>query len=158
MIGAMTTSNTGIVAAPFPAPSKTIVSEKLGVEVTGITFNDKYLVTISQNGRINHWSQVPLTHISEADIASINMTTNLDESTPDSSLLPHYNLTASTLFGGTKPDLELLGHTFANTLATTLLMRGGEQTRTLVVGLGLTDAKVEKENFDELLGLCMSVI
>lgn len=42
---------------PFPAKSKQAVGTVGGVqtEATAMSFNDKYLVTISQGGRLSQW-------------------------------------------------------------------------------------------------------
>lgn len=45
---------------PFPAATKQVAGMIDGVDtdVTCINFNDKILVTISQNGRLGHWVRI----------------------------------------------------------------------------------------------------
>ncbi|KAF4556652.1 Hypothetical protein D9617_1g085300 [Elsinoe fawcettii] len=148
------------VETPYPARSRTATSDigKIATTVTSISFTDKILVTVSQAGRINHWVHVPLARGAASEMLSLSQPPTYSGEGPDSSLLPMNELTATTVLGGTKEEFQLVGQTLATTVASAVLMRNGEERRTLVLGLGLVKADVDKTEFDGLVGLCLDVV
>jgi proteasome assembly chaperone 3 len=152
-----TTTQPNLTPSTFPAPSKTRSSNFANVQtqVTALNFSDKLVLTITQSGRLNHWVHVPLSGGRPLDNGFLNPSSETDV---DASLLPFAHLTATTVFGGTRGEFEVLGQTLATTVATALLMRNPDEQRTVVVGLGLERADQGKQAFDELVGLCLECL
>lgn len=98
------------------------------------------------------------------DIASTDtsMTSNsyLDrnEDDPSSDLLPMHHLTATTILGGTVPELDILGQTLATQIASAIKTRDERETRIVVLGMGLNKKMVSRQDFNELVGLVLEVI
>jgi proteasome assembly chaperone 3 len=67
--------------------------------------------------------------------------------------MPH--LTAVSLLGGTIPERETIGQLLAAQIGSLLIAKRPQETRTLVVGLGLQKATIPKEEFRELVGLAL---
>lgn len=132
---------------PFPAPSKLANGTVNGVptQVSCTNFADKILLTISQEGRLSQWVQVPLAAPSPALV---------DMATPRAELsaLPSLHLTPKTLLGGGGQDRETLGQLYAAQIASHLALRNPDDRRTLVVGLGITkfDDQSREAFFDVL--------
>ncbi|GAM83754.1 hypothetical protein ANO11243_017440 [Dothideomycetidae sp. 11243] len=149
-----------VTAAAFPAQSHSAEASIQGIhtDVTCVSFSDKICITLSQAGRINHWVHVPLARPAPSDLLSLHQPPAYSEDGPDSSLLPFNRLTATTVLGGTKPEYDLAGQTLATTIASAILMKNGEEQRTLVMGLGLAKAEIGREAFDGLVGLCLDVL
>jgi len=160
MADTMTSQASGAEFSSYPAPSQSVSATITGIPttVTRIYFSDKILVTVSQAGRLNHWVHVPLLNQAPSDSSYLNASVDLDEQRPDSTLLPLTNLTATTVLGGTKPEFEVLGQTLATTIASAMLMRTPEESRMLVLGVGLERADAGREGFEGLVGLCLAVI
>lgn len=153
-------SNAGPIPSPFPARSRTTSSTiaSIPTTVTSVSFTDKILLTVSQAGRINHWVHVPLARGAASEMLSLSQPPTYSGEGPDSSLLPLNQLTATTVLGGTKEEFEIMGQTLATTVASAVLMRNGEEQRTIVLGLGLVKADLGREEFDGLVGLCLDVV
>ncbi|TKX27698.1 hypothetical protein C1H76_0125 [Elsinoe australis] len=153
-------SNAGPIPSPFPARSRTTSSTiaSIPTTVTSVLFTDKILLTVSQAGRINHWVHVPLARGAASEMLSLSQPPTYSGEGPDSSLLPLNQLTATTVLGGTKEEFEIMGQTLATTVASAVLMRNGEEQRTIVLGLGLVKADLGREEFDGLVGLCLDVV
>jgi proteasome assembly chaperone 3 len=81
-----------------------------------------------------------------------------DDDDPNSDLLPMHHLTATTILGGTVPELEVLGQTLATQVASAIKTRNERETRMVVVGMGLDRSMVTREEFSELIGLVLEVI
>jgi proteasome assembly chaperone 3 len=81
-----------------------------------------------------------------------------DEDEPASDLLPMHHLTATTILGGTVPELEILGQTLATQIASAIKTRDERETRIVVLGMGLDKGMVHREEFSELIGLVLEVI
>jgi len=160
MADLMTSQASGAELSSYPAATQTVSATIAGVEttVTRIYFSDKILVTVCQAGRLNHWVHVPLLNQAPSDSSYLNASVDLDEQRPDSTLLPLANLTATTVLGGTKPEFEVLGQTLATTLASAILMRTPEESRMLVLGVGLDRADTGRDGFEGLVGLCLDAI
>jgi proteasome assembly chaperone 3 len=81
-----------------------------------------------------------------------------DDDDPNSDLLPMHHLTATTILGGTVPELEVLGQTLATQIASAIKTRDERETRMVVVGMGLDKGMVARMEFSELVGLVLGVI
>jgi proteasome assembly chaperone 3 len=81
-----------------------------------------------------------------------------DEEDPNSDLLPMHHLTATTILGGTMPELDVLGQTLATQVASAIKTRDDRETRTVVLGMGLDKSMAGREGFSELVGLVLGVI
>jgi proteasome assembly chaperone 3 len=73
-------------------------------------------------------------------------------------MLPLEHLTPKTLLGAGGDERETLGHLYASQLATVIATRNPEETRTVVVGLGLQKVDKQRESFFDLLELLQKVI
>lgn len=148
------------VSASFPAHTRSTSASvgSIPTTVTRISFADKILFTVSQAGRLNHWLHVPLLNAAPPDSALLNVSNEMDEGAPDSTLLPFSHLTATTVLGGTKPEYEILGQTLATTIASAILMRRPDEQRMLVLAIGLENADLARDGFEALVGLCLDVL
>jgi proteasome assembly chaperone 3 len=73
-------------------------------------------------------------------------------------MLPLGHLTPKTLIGGGGEQRETLGHLYASQIASIIATRNPEETRTVVVGLGLLKVDMEREAFFDMLELLQKVI
>ncbi|KAH0543374.1 hypothetical protein FGG08_002330 [Glutinoglossum americanum] len=72
----------------------------------------------------------------------------------DDSLLPMTHLTATTVLGGTgSSEREILGQLYATQIASAIALRNPEETRMLVLGLGLQKVDIERETFFDMMDL-----
>ena len=78
--------------------------------------------------------------------------------TSDDAFLPLPGLTASTLLGGASSDREMAGQLYASQLASLIASRSPEESRTVLVGLGLNKAEVNRTQFFDLLELATRCI
>lgn len=81
-----------------------------------------------------------------------------EDDDPVSDLLPMHHLTATTILGGTIPELEILGQTLATQIASAIKTRDERETRTVVLGMGLDKTMAQRNEFSELIGLVLEVI
>ncbi|EEU44385.1 uncharacterized protein NECHADRAFT_84869 [Fusarium vanettenii 77-13-4] len=137
----------------FPSRSREASGLVNGVatEVTSTNFSDKILLTISQEGRLSQWIQVPLTG-SSAGVVEMTLPSM------NKGLLPSTHLTPTTLLGGGGEERETLGQLYAAQLASHLSLRSPDDRRILVVGLGLAKTDLEREAFFDLLELAQKVL
>ncbi|KAI8659631.1 hypothetical protein LRP88_06200 [Fusarium phalaenopsidis] len=137
----------------FPSRSREASGLVNGVatEVTSTNFSDKILLTISQDGRLSQWIQVPLTG-SSAGVVEMTLPSM------NKGLLPSTHLTPTTLLGGGGEERETLGQLYAAQLASHLSLRSPDDRRILVVGLGLAKTDLEREAFFDLLELAQKVL
>ncbi|KAL1607234.1 hypothetical protein SLS59_002196 [Nothophoma quercina] len=147
-----------VTPAPFPARSKSASSSIKGLETvaTSMLFADKILITVTQQGRLAHWVHVPL-DVSATD-ASVVYQADRDDEDPNSDLLPMHHLTATTILGGTIPELEVLGQTLATQTASAIKTQNDRETRTVVLGMGLDKSLSGRTEFSELVGLVLEVL
>lgn len=161
-----------VVETPFPAGTKQAARMIDGIptDCTVISFADKIVVTLTQDGRLAQWVSSPLFPLSLLLILSaiLQFHVPLDGYHPglleaksaddEDGLLPLSHLTPTTLLGGTVPEREALGQTVAVQLASVLAMKRKEEGRMLVVGLGLKQKELDGEGFVkiiELVGECL---
>jgi proteasome assembly chaperone 3 len=81
-----------------------------------------------------------------------------EDDEPASDLLPIHHLTATTILGGTIPELEILGQTVATQIASAIKTRDERETRLVVLGMGLDKSMASREEFSDLIGLVLEVI
>ncbi|KAI1375259.1 hypothetical protein F4677DRAFT_145136 [Hypoxylon crocopeplum] len=140
-----------VVEEPFPALSKSATGpiDGLSTEASVLHFSDKILLTLTQEGRLSQWIQVPLSAPSPATV---------DMALANGSLLPMSHLTPKTLLGGGGEERESLAQLYAVQIASHIARRNSEERRTLVVGLGLKTLKPEREAFFDVLELIQKVL
>lgn len=145
--------DSGVTKSPFPAVTKNAVGNvgRTPTAVFSISFADKIMVTISQAGRLSQWIQVPLSSPSPASMDSA-LPTGEDD------LLPITHLTPKTLMGGGGEQREAIGHLYATQIATLISTRNPEETRTLVVGIGLQKIDMAREAWFDILELIQHVV
>ncbi|CAN8095467.1 unnamed protein product [Discula destructiva] len=133
----------------FPAPSRQANGEVNGIptEVSSISFADKIVVTISQDGRLAQWVQVPLSAPSPALV-------EMSLPRAELALLPSVHLDPKTLVGGGGQDRETVGQLYATQIASQLALRNPDDRRTLLLGLGLRKFDSEsRESFFDVIEL-----
>ncbi|KAI9864573.1 MAG: hypothetical protein M1813_003062 [Trichoglossum hirsutum] len=140
-----------VVTAPFPAKTKQAASVINGIrtEVLSFFFSDKIMVTMIQDGRLAQWIHVPLesAYSAFADQA-------LPSDDDGGGLLPMSHLTPTTVLGGTgPPERETLAQLYATQIASMIAVRNPEETRMLVLGLGLKKVDLERETFFDMMDL-----
>ncbi|KAF4994664.1 hypothetical protein FDECE_13054 [Fusarium decemcellulare] len=137
----------------FPSRSRDASGLVNGVatEVTSTSFADKILITISQEGRLSQWIQVPLTG-SSAGVVEMTLPSM------NKGLLPSTHLTPTTILGGGGEERETLGQLYAAQIASQISLRSPDDRRTLVLGLGLAKSDLEREAFFDLLELAQKVL
>lgn len=69
-----------------------------------------------------------------------------------------HHLTATTILGGTIPELDVLGQTLATQIASAVMTRDSRERRMVVVGMGLDKSMSGREEFGELMGLVLGVL
>lgn len=145
---------------PYPARTRTKSAIIRGIETTSscVNFTDKILITITQNGRLAHWVHVPLDIAATDASTTSNAYLDQDEEDPNSDLLPMHHLTATTILGGTMPELDVLGQTLATQIASAIKTRDERETRMVVVGTGLDKRMAGRDEFTELIGLVLEVL
>jgi proteasome assembly chaperone 3 len=95
--------------------------------------------------------QVPLSSASR---------TNFETALPaeGSDMLPLGHLTPKTLLGAGGERRETIGHLYASQIASNIATRNPEETRTVLVGLGLQKVDMEREAFFDLIELVQQVV
>jgi len=163
----------GVQQTPYPIPTKQAAGLVRGThtDVSSIYFSDKIMITISQGGRLSQWVRQPvflpnlqynLSYIAlqvQVPLSTASPTifeTSLPPSGDD--MLPLGHLTPKTLIGGGGEQRETLGHLYASQIASIIATRNPEETRTVVVGLGLLKVDMEREAFFDMLELLQKVI
>jgi proteasome assembly chaperone 3 len=143
----------GVKEDSFPAKSRSAVGTVTNVvtEVASTSFSDKYLVTISQGGRLSQWVQVPLLS-SPAGAVEMHLPSSR------SGLMPGSHLTPTTLLGGGGGDRETLGHLYATQIASFISTKNPEDRRILLLGLGLEAPQLDQEAFLDILELVRTVL
>ncbi|KAH7125597.1 hypothetical protein B0J11DRAFT_310103 [Dendryphion nanum] len=149
-----------VTSVPFPAKTSTATLDIKNISTTATTvyFADKILLTITQNGRLAHWVHVPLDISATDSSLTSNPYLEQDEDAPASDLLPSHHLTATTVLGGTIPELDILGQTLATQIASAILTRDSAEKRMLVLGMGLDKTMSQREEFSNLVGLALEVL
>ncbi|KAF2722075.1 hypothetical protein K431DRAFT_284281 [Polychaeton citri CBS 116435] len=152
---------------PYPLRSKTASSivANTHTAATSYHFRDKILLTILSPSAHSpaHWVHVPLGPASTSfEITSISSLVS-DNAADENALLPRSDLTATTVFGGTRRgEDEVWGQTLATTIASAVLLKQPAEGRLLVFGLGiersLLEGRIRREVWDQLIGLCLECL
>jgi proteasome assembly chaperone 3 len=101
---------------------------------------------------------VPLDIAATDNSMASNSSLDRDDDDPASDLLPMHHLTATTILGGTMPELDILGQTLATQIASAIKTRDERERRMVVLGMGLDKSMIAREEFSELVGLVLEVI
>jgi len=73
-------------------------------------------------------------------------------------LLPMSHLTSKTLMGGGGEERETIGHLYATQIASLISTQNAEETRTVLVGIGLQKIDMAREAWFDVLELVQQVI
>lgn len=73
-------------------------------------------------------------------------------------MLPLGHLSPKTLIGAGGEQRETLGHLYSAQIASLISTRNPEETRTVMVGLGLQKIDMEREAFFDMMELLQKVI
>lgn len=73
-------------------------------------------------------------------------------------MLPLGHLNPKTLLGAGGEQRETMGHLYASQIASTISTKNPEETRTVLVGLGLLKVELERESFFDVLELVQKVV
>ena len=76
----------------------------------------------------------------------------------DDSLLPMPRLTATTILGASTPERETIGQLYATQIASAIALKNPEESRPVVVGMGLRHLDASRERFFDLLHLVTKCI
>ena len=131
-----------------------------------LSFSDKIMVTISQEGRLAQWVPPHLSSKAPRDQQPTNvaqMQVKMDASNPargenylpagEDDLLPMSSLTATTLLGGGHAEREMAGQLYASQIASLIVAKNPDEGRTLLVGLGLNRPETSRTQYFDLLEL-----
>ncbi|KAL7267847.1 hypothetical protein RUND412_009549 [Rhizina undulata] len=133
---------------PFPASTKQAARIINGIPTDAmvVSLADKIVITITQQGRLAQWVHVPLDarHLGLLETKS---------ATDDDGLLPLTYLTPVTLLGGTIAERESLGQLVTVQLASAIAMRNNDESRMVLVGLGLKSLEMDRDSFIQLIEL-----
>ena len=80
-----------------------------------------------------------------------------DEALP-SDLLPMPHLTATTVLGGTVPERDTVAQLLATQIGSAIAMRDPQESRMLVVGTGLQQAELSRDEFMSLVDLALEAL
>ncbi|KAI9753027.1 MAG: hypothetical protein M4579_005369 [Chaenotheca gracillima] len=140
---------------PFPASTKQAASIIKGIhtDIMTVQFADKIIITVTQGGGLAQWIHVPL-DTQNPNYADQHTQVDLDEG----GLLPMSHLTATTVLGGTMPERETVGQLYATQLASAVATKNPEETRLVVVGLGLQKAAMDRDTFFEVVELALQCL
>ena len=161
------------VTVPFPAPTKQVAGDINGVktDVMYISFADKLMITITQNGKLSQWASVPDLGCVELKLTRIKVSVPLLSDNPthadpyfqtarseDDSLLPSARFSPRVLLGAGGPDREALGQLYASQIANAIVTKSPEESRSLMLGLGLAKAELDRDVFLQVIDLVLSVL
>ena len=76
----------------------------------------------------------------------------------DDTLLPMPHLTPKTLLGGSSTERETMGQLYATQIASVIATKNPQENRTLLVGLGLSNTRANRETFFDMLDLVTSCL
>lgn len=79
-------------------------------------------------------------------------------SSDDANMLPNAHLTPKTLLGAGGEQRETIGHLYASQVASAIKTRNPDESRTVLVGLGLHKVDMDREAFFDLLELVQKVL
>ncbi|EEH22185.1 hypothetical protein PABG_04396 [Paracoccidioides brasiliensis Pb03] len=140
---------------PFPASVKQASAVLGGVltDVMSVSFSDKILVTISQNGKLGQWLHVPLENTNPGTDGSHS---HSDPS--EDGLLPLPNLTATSVLGARGTHRETIGQLYTCQIASLIVTKNPIERRLLVVGLGIEESELDRDIFFGVIDLVLKCI
>ncbi|PGH17234.1 hypothetical protein AJ80_04876 [Polytolypa hystricis UAMH7299] len=141
--------------SPFPASTKQAAGTVGGVptDVMAVSFSDRILITVSQQGRLAQWFHVPL--------ENTNPGTDGYHTLPgpeDDGLLPLTGLTATTLLGARGTDRETVGQLYTTQIASAIATKNPNEKRLLLVGLGLDNPVADRDIFFGIIDLVLQCL
>ena len=75
-----------------------------------------------------------------------------------SQLLPKPQLTASTILGATGSERDTFGQLIGTQVGSAIISKNPEETRMLVVGIGMKSAEVSQDEFLSILDMILQCI
>lgn len=146
------------VTLPYPAQTRqaTATINAVPTHITSISFTDKIMITITQNGKLGQWLTVPLLadNPTSAD-PHFNIAQNVDGA---DSLLPVTRFQPRTLLGAGGTERETVGQLYASQIASLITTKNPEESRSLMLGLGLAKVDLSRDTFLEVLDLVTKVL
>lgn len=76
----------------------------------------------------------------------------------DEALLPSTRFSPRTLLGAGGSDREAMGQLYASQIANAIITKTPEENRTLMLGLGLVKAEMDRDVFLQIIDLVLSVL
>lgn len=76
----------------------------------------------------------------------------------EGALLPMPHLTPTTILGGTIPERETMGQLYATQIASSIATKNPQETRMVVVGLGLGKVEGDRETFFDIIELALQCL
>jgi proteasome assembly chaperone 3 len=166
------------VTIPFPAPTKQVAGEVNGVktDVMHMSFADKIMITVTQNGRLSQWVCTLSQRGHPVYLSCLKLTwekvtvpllsDNPTQSDPyfqtlrseDDSLLPSARFSPRILLGAGGSDREAMGQLYASQIANAIVTKSPEESRPLMLGLGLAKVDVDRDVFLQIIDLILSVL
>lgn len=148
--------DTAELGLPYPAKTKQAAAMIDGVktDVMSISFADKLMITIVQNGRLGQWVNVPLLNDDPTHLDTHLLPTTSDEDT----LLPSSRFTPRTLLGAGSEEREIMGHLYAAQIASAITLKDPNEARPLLLGLGLGKVNTDRDVFLQIIDLVLKVI
>lgn len=145
------------VTLPYPAQTRqaTATINDIPTNITSISFADKIMITITQHGRLGQWLTVPLL---ADNPTSSDPHFNLAQTANEDSLLPVSRFQPRTLLGAGGNDRETMGQLYASQIASLITTKNPEESRSLVLGLGLAKVDLSRDTFLEVLDLVTKVL
>ena len=175
----MATSSTPppVPSSDYPAVTKQaagIVDGK-ATDIISTQFTDKIMITITQDGRLvqwvkDSWNACPNPQPSTNQVQCNQVQVSLDAPNPnlaeqylpagsnEDSLLPLSHLTPRTLLGGSTSEREIVGQLYATKIASAIITRNPEETRTILLGLGLSKLEANRESFYDTIDLVLKCL
>ncbi|KAI9783716.1 MAG: hypothetical protein M1816_001197 [Peltula sp. TS41687] len=153
-----------ITESRYPAMTQQSAGPVDGIhtDVMCVSFSDKLLITITQEGRLAQWVHVQLEASTPtlAGLQQLDSSNNLVEDNDDVGLLPMAHLTATTLLGGTVPERQIVGQLLATQIASAVAMKNPQESRMLLLGLGLksADSAGRRDAYFEIVDLVLKCL
>lgn len=155
---------------PYPAKTKEATGLVDGVRtnVMSVSFSDKLLVTIIQEGRLAQWVSAQPIHLNSVWLI-MQLHVPMEPTNPslseehlitdhEDSLLPASHFTPKTILGAGASEREMLGQLYASQIASAIATKNPAETRLLVVGLGLQNAEADRDAFFAVLDLVLQCL
>lgn len=145
------------IPLPYPAQTRqaTATISNVPTHITSMSFADKVMITITQNGKLGQWLTVPLL---ADDPTSSDPHFNLAENMDGDSLLPVTRFQPRTLLGAGGTERETMGQLYASQIASLITTKNPEESRSLMLGLGLAKVDLSRDTFLEILDLVTKVL